>query len=196
MKDVAGYHTYCSRVPVLLGNRAKIALVRMEGEPPGLEVVLRCLEKWRKAEGSGEEGKGKVQSARYRPVEVYRTTAVTNYIDSYLQRSIREEGELQVRGKDKPDADWEYDEDEVAGRIEEMKRKLIGQLIEDEGRQYQFEGGSSIYNFVGEMFKRNYRILYDNILQEMGSAHRRPPTAIPAAESSPQLQLSADYYEL
>jgi hypothetical protein len=50
--------------------------------------------------------KAKVQSARYRPVEVYRTTAVTNYIDSYLQKSIREESELQLRGKDKPDVDW------------------------------------------------------------------------------------------
>jgi hypothetical protein len=126
--------------------------------------------------------KAKVQSARYRPVEVYRTTAVTNYIDSYLQKSIREESELQLRGKDKPDVDWEYDEDEIAGRIEEMKRKLTGQLIEDEGRQYQFEGGSSIYNFVGEMFKRNYRILYDNILQEMGSIHRASPTVIPFGE--------------
>jgi hypothetical protein len=63
-----------------------------------------------------------------------------------------------------------------------MKRKLTGQLIEDEGRQYQFEGGSSIYNFVGEMFKRNYRILYDNILQEMGSIHRASPTVIPFGE--------------
>ncbi len=40
-----------------------------------------------------------------------------------------------------------------------MKRKLIGMLIKEQGRNYQFEGGSSIYNFVGEMFKRNYRIL-------------------------------------
>jgi hypothetical protein len=43
MKDVAGYDSYYSRVPILLGNRAKIALVRIEGEPPGLEMVLRCL---------------------------------------------------------------------------------------------------------------------------------------------------------
>jgi hypothetical protein len=30
-----------------------------------------------------------------------------------------------------------------------MKKKLIAELIEDNGRQYQFEGGNSIYNFVG-----------------------------------------------
>jgi hypothetical protein len=36
---------------------------------------------------------------------------------------------------------------------------LIEELIDKQGRGYQFEGGSSIYNFVGEMIKRNYRIL-------------------------------------
>jgi hypothetical protein len=45
-------------------------------------------------------------------------------------------------------------------KIDAMKRRLIEQLVADNGRQYQFEGGVSIYNFVGEMFKRNYRILF------------------------------------
>lgn len=41
-----------------------------------------------------------------------------------------------------------------------MKRNLIETLVSDQGRHYQFEGGISIYNFVGEMFKRNYKILF------------------------------------
>lgn len=53
-----------------------------------------------------------------------------------------------------------------------MKRKLIDLLIKEQGRNYQFEGGSSIYNFVGQMFKRNYRILSENILAQMEAEKR------------------------
>ena len=48
-----------------------------------------------------------------------------------------------------------------------MKGNLIKNLIISQGRQYQFEGGLSIYNFVGEMFKRNYKILFDSTVQSM-----------------------------
>jgi hypothetical protein len=60
----------------------------------------------------------------------------------------------------------------IGSRIEEMKRRLIELLIKEQGRNYQFEGGSSIYNFVGEMFKRNYRILEENMLAAMEAEKR------------------------
>lgn len=42
---------------------------------------------------------------------------------------------------------------------------MIDELIRTHGRNFQFEGGVSIYNMVGEMFKRNYKIMFDSIVQ-------------------------------
>jgi hypothetical protein len=54
-----------------------------------------------------------------------------------------------------------------------MKRNLIETLVSDQGRHYQFEGGISIYNFVGEMFKRNYKILFEQIVESRYAEERQ-----------------------
>lgn len=54
-----------------------------------------------------------------------------------------------------------------------MKRNLIETLVSDQGRHYQFEGGISIYNFVGEMFKRNHKILFDQIVESRYAEERQ-----------------------
>jgi hypothetical protein len=45
-----------------------------------------------------------------------------------------------------------------------MKQNLIQTLLSNHGRHFQFEGGLSIYNFVGEMFKRNHKIIFDQLV--------------------------------
>ena len=81
-----------------------------------------------------------------------------------------------------------------------MKGNLIKNIIISQGRQYQFEGGLSIYNFVGEMFKRNYKILFDSTVQSM--YHQQKKKDITPAEFRPEvlqhedLDLKIDYYEL
>jgi hypothetical protein len=40
---------------------------------------------------------------------------------------------------------------------------MIEEIIKNKGRFYQFEGNVSIYYFVGDIFKRNYNLLYESI---------------------------------
>ena len=46
-RDVAGFESYQGRVPVVLGKKVKVALLRVDSQPPGLESVLAALEQWR-----------------------------------------------------------------------------------------------------------------------------------------------------
>jgi hypothetical protein len=42
-----------------------------------------------------------------------------------------------------------------------MKRKMIDEFIILKGKNYTFDNGNSIYYFVGDVFKRNYDLLYE-----------------------------------
>ena len=98
-----------------------------------------------------------MRAARVPLPKVHCLTSIQNYLSQYVVSVRRREAEAAAFGERQ--ADFEYEEEEICGRIEEMKRRLVESLVKEQGRHYQFEGGSSIYNFVGEMFKRNYRIL-------------------------------------
>lgn len=43
LKDVAVFESYRGKVPVLIGRPARVVLIRMDSEPPGLECIIRCL---------------------------------------------------------------------------------------------------------------------------------------------------------
>lgn len=36
LKDLAVYNSYAGKVPIVIGYRAKVVLMRMEADPPGL----------------------------------------------------------------------------------------------------------------------------------------------------------------
>ena len=46
-------------------------------------------------------------------------------------------------------------------KLQEIKKQVIDHTIAMKGRNYTFENGQSIYYFVGDAFKRNYNLLYD-----------------------------------
>ena len=80
-----------------------------------------------------------------------------------------------------------------------MKRSLIEELINANGRHYQFEGGLSIYNFVGEMFKRNHNILFDYLVESTYLEEKRKTHTqhIPFTDTdNPTIDLQIDYYEM
>lgn len=47
--------------------------------------------------------------------------------------------------------------------MQNLKKKLIDNTIAVLGRAYQFEGNTSIYYFIGDLIKRNYKIISDYI---------------------------------
>lgn len=76
-----------------------------------------------------------------------------------------------------------------------MKADLIQSLISSHGRNYQFEGGLSIYNFVGEMFKRNHKIIFDQLVESQYFEERKPAVR-PKSKIKPmgEVDLRLEFY--
>ena len=53
-----------------------------------------------------------------------------------------------------------------------MRRGVLEEMIRRNGRGFVFDNGCSIYNFVGGMLKRNHKIMFSSILQEMEAKQR------------------------
>jgi hypothetical protein len=77
-----------------------------------------------------------------------------------------------------------------------MKRKLIEELVASQGRHFQFEGGLSIYNFVGEMFKRNHKILFHHTVESTYALQHKVRPRVECGEETLEIDLMVDYYEL
>jgi hypothetical protein len=42
---VANFSSYEGKIPILLGVNARVVLLRIEGNPPGLDCIIRYLSK-------------------------------------------------------------------------------------------------------------------------------------------------------
>lgn len=62
--------------------------------------------------------------------------------------------------------------------MEASKRRIIDKLISDHGRSFQFEGGLSIYNFVGEMLKRNHKVIFSQMVESLYISQRKKPKKV------------------
>lgn len=93
---MAVYDSYLGKIPVLLNKKAKVVLLRTENDPPGLDCVLRCLDKCHKPLLHGEESASywrldKIGSARRLSPELFLCPAITNFVYQYLSSLLNEE---------------------------------------------------------------------------------------------------------
>ena len=164
----------------MLGSGGKVALLRIESQPPGLESILLALEKWHPVMAESVSSCKMMSSRpktpllhRKKNIHIEPMTSVPYFVQKYVEGRWAEEKEVQVYGRGHSE-DWEYDEEEVDEKVEKIRKGILEEIVRNNGRNYVFEGGCSIYNFVGGMLKRNHNLIHRSILESMGAAKRIP----------------------
>jgi hypothetical protein len=55
-------------------------------------------------------------------------------------------------------------EGEAGRQVDEFRKEIIESVIEEKGRNFQYEG-LSIHYFVGDLIKRNYNLLIESVMR-------------------------------